>query len=111
MTDTQSTLLELIRREGLIVVAIGALGWQGYFLTSQSQQQDALWRQELAEYREMIATLDRQIGERWIKLADVSAQINVRLTGIEKDIEVLLEREGLNKETANVRQRKISPTD
>ena len=110
MGEAKDTVLELIRREGLIVVAIVALGWQVYFLTNQSQQQDALWRQELAEYRVMIQALDEKIGERWIKLADVSAQINVRLTGIEKDIEVLLERDGLNKETTNDRQeRQVAP--
>jgi len=90
MTDTQNNLFDLIRREGLIVVAIGALGWQVYFLTNQSQQQDALWRQELSEYRVMISTLDEKIGERWIKLTDTSSEMNLRLSEISKDIDILV---------------------
>ena len=91
MSDTQANILELIRREGLIVVAIAALGWQVYFLTSQSQQQDQKWREELAEYRGMIVVLDEKIGERWIKLADRSAEMNLRLSEIADDLSVLIE--------------------
>jgi len=90
VTDTQTNLFDLIRREGLIVVAIGALGWQVWFLTNQSQQQDALWRQELAEYRVMIADLDSKIGERWLKLTDTSSEINVRLASMSQDLDVLV---------------------
>ena len=90
MSDTQANILELIRREGLIVVAIAALGWQVYFLTSQSQQQDQKWREELAEYRGMIVALDEKIGERWIKMADSNAEMNLRMRNIEADLSVLI---------------------
>jgi hypothetical protein len=48
--ETQN-LFELLRREGLIVVAIAALGWQVYFVTKTSAEQDRLWREEMAAYR------------------------------------------------------------
>ena len=90
MTDTQTSIFDLIRREGLIVVAIGALGWQVYFLTNQSRQQDQLWRQELSEYRVMITALDNRIGDRWLKLTDTSSEINVRLTAMSQDLDLLV---------------------
>ena len=90
MTDTQTNLFDLIRREGLIVVAIAALGWQVYFLTNQSRQQDQLWRQELSEYRVMITALDKQIGERWLNLTATSSEINVRLSAISQDLDLLV---------------------
>ena len=90
MTDTPTNIFDLIRREGLIVIAIGALGWQVWFLTNQSQKQDSLWRAELAEYRELIAALDGKIGERWLKLTDTTAEINVRLASMGHDLDVLV---------------------
>ena len=90
MSDAQTNLFDLIRREGLIVVAIGALGWQVYFLTSQAQAQDAKWREELSEYRVMIKGLDEKIGERWIAMADRSSEMNLRLSEIAKDVDLLV---------------------
>ena len=60
MTDPAVTggVIDLLKREGLIVVAIVALGWQVYWLTNSSQQQDHLWREELAAYRDMITEME-----------------------------------------------------
>jgi hypothetical protein len=51
MSQETASFFELIRREGLIVVAIAALAWQVYFVTSTSAAQDRLWREEMAAYR------------------------------------------------------------
>lgn len=62
MTAETQSLFELIRREGLIVIAIAALAWQVYWLTTASQGQDQFWRDEMMKYREQIAAteLERQ---------------------------------------------------
>jgi hypothetical protein len=96
MGEAKETILELVRREGLIVIAIVALGWQVYFLTSQSQEQDKLWREELAAYRVMFVDLDAKIGERWIKLTDRSSEINLRLASLDADMKLLLQKANIN---------------
>ena len=51
MTVEAQNLFELIRREGLIVVAIAALAWQVWHVTTTAANQDRLWREEMAAYR------------------------------------------------------------
>lgn len=51
MTAEAQSLFELIRREGLIVVAIAALAWQVWHVTTTAASQDRLWREEMSAYR------------------------------------------------------------
>jgi hypothetical protein len=51
MSQETASFFELIRREGLIVLALAALVWQVYFVTASSAAQDRLWREEMSAYR------------------------------------------------------------
>jgi hypothetical protein len=63
MTAETQSLFELIRREGLIVIAIAALAWQVYWLTTSSQGQDQFWREEMTKYRDMINAMEMKNTE------------------------------------------------
>jgi hypothetical protein len=63
MTAETQSLFELIRREGLIVIAIAALAWQVYWLTTSSQGQDEFWREEMTKYRDMITAMEMKNTE------------------------------------------------
>ena len=52
MTQEAANFFELIRREGLIVLALAALVWQVYWLTMTAVDMDHAWRDELKAYRE-----------------------------------------------------------
>jgi hypothetical protein len=51
MSQETVNFFELVRREGLIVLALAALVWQVWFTQTTSAAQDKLWREELAAYR------------------------------------------------------------
>ena len=53
MTQEVANFFELIRREGLIVLALAALVWQVYWLTTTTVTMDQAWREELKAYREL----------------------------------------------------------
>jgi hypothetical protein len=53
MSQDAASFFELIRREGLIVLALAALVWQVYWLTTTTVDMDHAWREELRAYREL----------------------------------------------------------
>ena len=91
MSQETANFFELIRREGLIVVALAALVWQVYWLTTNAAAQDKLWREEMAAYRmESQADAKRRlqgaadIAQAMTKLAERLEKIEKQCAGIEK---------------------------
>jgi hypothetical protein len=91
MSQETASFFELIRREGLIVVALAALVWQVYWLTTNAATQDKLWREEMAAYRvESQADAQRRlqgaadIAQALTKVAERLEKVERQCTGIEK---------------------------
>jgi len=80
--EQKQHIYELLRREGLIVVAIAALGWQVYWLTNNFAEQDAKWRTELASYREMMLEDTRNRLEKYQQLVTAWTRLDERVTEI-----------------------------
>jgi len=53
VSEETAHFFELLRREGLIVLALAALVWQVYWLTTSAMAMDQAWREELKAYREL----------------------------------------------------------
>ena len=87
MPESVSIALEIVRREGLIVIAILALGWQVYWTTSTSSEQDRLWREELAEWRSQSVERDRRSLEAASEIAQAVMRVTARLEAIEDELE------------------------
>ena len=86
MADQLASVFDLIRREGLIVVALAALVWQVYWTTTTSAAQDRLWREEIKAYRE---AADARAHSRLQASADIAAVITKmsdRIAAIERVI-------------------------
>jgi hypothetical protein len=91
MSQETASFFELIRREGLIVVALAALVWQVYWTTTTSAAQDRLWREEMAAYRvESQADAQRRlqgaadIAQALTKVAERLEKVERQCTGSEK---------------------------
>ena len=80
MSEETQHVFELLRREGLIVIAIVALGWQVYWLTSNFAEQDAKWRSELSSYREMMIEDTRNRMEKYQELTAAWTRLDERVT-------------------------------
>ena len=85
------SFFELLRREGLIVIALAALVWQVYWLTTTSTAQDKLWREEMAIYRmESQAEAQRRlqgaadIAQAMTKMAERLEKVERQCAGIER---------------------------
>mgnify|MGYP001550208906 FL=1 len=86
MSQETANFFELIRREGLIVVALAALVWQVYWTTTTSAAQDRLWREEIKAYRE---AADARAHSRLQASADIAAVITKmsdRIAAVERVI-------------------------
>ena len=91
MSQETASFFELIRREGLIVVALAALVWQVYWLTTNAAAQDKLWREEMAAYR-MESQADAQrrlqgaadIAQALTKVAERLEKVERQCVGVEK---------------------------
>jgi hypothetical protein len=87
MSQETASFFELIRREGLIVVALAALVWQVYWLTTTSAAQDKLWREEMAAYRvEAQAEAQRRL-QAGADIAQAMTKIVARLDSIEDKVQ------------------------
>ena len=84
MSGEAQSLFELIRQEGLIVVAIVALAWQVYWLTATGSQTDEKWREELTAYREAADLRTQQRLEAVRDLTTVIQKMDDRLETIQK---------------------------
>jgi hypothetical protein len=91
MSQDTANLFELIRREGLIVVALAALVWMVYWSTTTSAQQDRLWREEMAAYRvESQADAQRRL-QGAADIAQAITKLAERLAEVEKRCKVIKE--------------------
>ena len=87
MSQETASFFELVRREGLIVVALAALVWQVYWLTTTSATQDKLWREEMAAYRvEAQAEAQRRL-QAGADIAQAMTKIVARLESIEDKVQ------------------------
>lgn len=78
--------LRLIKDNGLIVVALAALAWQLYFVSITNAEQDAKWRTELAEYRQMMDNFHVERGNSRAQIAEALT----RLQGTVKIMEEIM---------------------
>jgi hypothetical protein len=83
MTTETASIFELIRREGLIVVALGALVWQVYWITTTASEQDRHWREEMAKYRQQEILDAENRLQASAEIAQVMTKIVARLESIE----------------------------
>ena len=84
MPEPISNIFDLIRREGLIVIALGALLWQVHWLTNNFSAADMLWREEINAYR---VSADNRAQDRMQATAEMTravSQMADRLTTIER---------------------------
>jgi Tfp pilus assembly protein PilO len=98
MSENITTFLELLRREGLIVVAILALAYQVYWTTATFADADKLWREELAAYRVQAVEDSQMRLQAGADIAQAMTQMVARLDAIE-EATAAIERQ-LYKETA-----------
>lgn len=61
--DVISALILVLREHGLIVLALGALVWQVYFLANLAREQQDAWRSTLKEVAVEMASDRRQRSE------------------------------------------------
>ena len=90
MSEQINSALELIRKEGLIVVALASLIWQVYWLTTNYSAADLLWREEIKAYRMAAEDRAQKRLEASAEIAQVMTRMAERLERIEK---ALLEAE------------------
>ena len=88
MTQEAANFFELVRREGLIVVAIAALAWQVWFSHTTSAEQDRLWREEISAYR----VESQEEAKRRLQAAADIAQAMTKMVERLKTIEQQLEK-------------------
>jgi hypothetical protein len=88
MSQETASFFELVRREGLIVLALAALVWQVYFVTASSAAQDKLWREEMAAYR----VESQEEAKRRLQAAADIAQAMTKMVERLKTIEQQLEQ-------------------
>lgn len=84
MSTESASIFELVRREGLIVLALGALVYQVYWMTTGFSEADRLWREEVAAWRVSSMETDRQRTEAKIELASALQQAEDRIHHIEQ---------------------------
>jgi hypothetical protein len=87
MSQETASFFELIRREGLIVVALAALVWQVYWLTTTSAAQDKLWREEMASYRVQAQDDAQRRLQAGADIAQAMTKIVARLDELESAVE------------------------
>ena len=87
MTQEAANFFELVRREGLIVLALAALVWQVWFVTSTSATQDKLWREELAAYRLESQEEAKRRLQASADIAQAMTKMVERLKTIEQQLE------------------------
>lgn len=76
--------LRLIKDNGLIVIALLALAWQLYFVSTTNAEQDAKWRMELAEYRQMISGFHAGRTQHRGRVIEVLTRFQDTLQAMEK---------------------------
>jgi hypothetical protein len=77
-------LLQLVQSKGLIVVALFALIWQVFWLTSQSEEQDKLWRAELGEYRLQIRDMELDLSKQRADYAQLAEKVLVEVDNMSR---------------------------
>ena len=90
MTQEAANFFELIRREGLIVLALAALVWQVYWLTDMTVRMDRQWREELKEYRTLQMTQNQERLERYQELSVAWTKLDERVARMKR---VLIDQE------------------
>jgi hypothetical protein len=87
MSNETASFFELIRREGLIVLALAALVWQVYWLTTTSAAQDKLWREEMAAYRVQAQDDAQRRLQAGADIAQAMTKLVARLDELESAVE------------------------
>lgn len=83
--------LRLIKDHGLVVIALLALAWQLYFVSTTNAEQDAKWRMELAEYRQMISGFHAGRTEHRGRVIGVLTRFQDTLLAMEKTMSKAVE--------------------
>jgi hypothetical protein len=87
MSAETASFFELVRREGLIVLALAALVWQVYFVTASSAAQDKLWREEMSAYRIESQEEAKRRLQAAADIAQAMTKMVERLRAIEQQME------------------------
>ena len=90
MTQEAANFFELVRREGLIVLALAALVWQVYWLTMTAVDMDHAWRGELKAYREQDMKQHQERLEAYTKLVESWTKLDERVARMKR---VLIDQE------------------
>ena len=90
MSQETANFFELIRREGLIVLALAALVWQVYWLTTTTVDMDHAWRDELKAYREQDMKQHQERLEAYAQLVKAWTKLDERVIRMKR---VLIDQE------------------
>ena len=90
MTQEAANFFELIRREGLIVLALAALVWQVYWLTDMTVRMDRQWREELKAYRELDMDQNQKRLDKYQELSVAWTKLDERVARMKR---VLIDQE------------------
>jgi len=90
VTQEAANFFELIRREGLIVLALAALVWQVYWLTTTTVTMDQAWREELKAYRELEMKQHTERLEAYQELSVAWTKLDERVSRMKR---VLIDQE------------------
>ena len=90
MSQETASFFELVRREGLIVLALAALVWQVYWLTMTAVDMDHAWRDELKAYREQDMKQHTERLEAYTELVESWTKLDERVLRMKR---VLVDQE------------------
>lgn len=79
-----SIALELIRKDGLIVLALAALMWQVWFVSSGAQHEQEAMRAQMSDFAALARETLEQRRQSSMELASAVTALNEKISQIER---------------------------